>query len=106
MGHICVVAYGGDDVEFEPHRQCRSCGHRLSRYNGQPLCGACARARVRYSPVPPQVWAGESMRTALGLWDWAAVLTLVTEECGLSQLQLAALTGFSQPHISRLMKGQ
>ena len=46
------------------------------------------------------------MRAALGAWDWATVLTLIADECGVSQLQLAELTGFSQPHVSRLMKGQ
>ncbi|WP_344612095.1 hypothetical protein [Dactylosporangium salmoneum] len=45
------------------------------------------------------------MRTALSEWDWSAVLTLVVTATGISQLDLASLTGFSQPHVSRLMKG-
>jgi hypothetical protein len=46
------------------------------------------------------------MRKALAAWDWATVLTIVQRESGLNQLQIAQLTGFSQPHVSRLMNGQ
>ncbi|MEV6927080.1 helix-turn-helix transcriptional regulator [Dactylosporangium sp. NPDC051485] len=45
------------------------------------------------------------MRAALNEWDWSKVLTLVVAATGISQLDLANLTGFSQPHVSRLMNG-
>src|SRR4051794_924466 len=91
-------------------RRCKRCDQLLGRYNSQTTCGACTTARREGLPasslISPRIWAGDAMRAALAAWDWATVLTVLTEECGISQLQLAQLTGFSQPHVSRLMKGQ
>lgn len=91
-------------------RRCRDCGQVLSRYNEGERCGVCALSRRDGVPamafIPPSIWFEPVMRAALAEWDWATVLSSVATETGVSQLQLADLTGFSQSHVSRLMKGR
>lgn len=52
------------------------------------------------------MWADPQVRAALAVWDWQTVLQLVAASAGLTQGVLAAATGVSQPHISRLMSGR
>ncbi|MBN1174820.1 MAG: tetratricopeptide repeat protein [Micromonosporaceae bacterium] len=93
----------------DPDRQCATCGRQLSRYNPDRHCGACsvtARATATTFPfVPPAVWLDDQVRQALGAWDWSIVLPAVIEHTGASQIQIAAATGLSQAHVSRLATG-
>ena len=71
------------------------------------LCPIEARRRARpWHSSRRASGPNPSMRAALAEWDWATVLSSVATQTGVSQLQLADLTGFSQSHISRLMKGR
>lgn len=56
--------------------------------------------------TPTEVIAQPEFRRALALGDWSTVLRMVTRETGVSGATIAAATGVSQPHISRLLNGR
>jgi|ADGO01.1.fsa_nt_gi Helix-turn-helix. len=56
--------------------------------------------------TPQEVIAQPEFRRALALGDWSAVLRMVIKETGLSGAKIAAATGLSQPHVSRLLNGR
>jgi transcriptional regulator with XRE-family HTH domain len=56
--------------------------------------------------TPTEVIAQPEFRRALALGDWSTVLRLVIQETGASGATIAATTGVSQPHISRLLNGR
>jgi transcriptional regulator with XRE-family HTH domain len=55
--------------------------------------------------TPAEVIAQPEFRRALAFGDWPTVLRLVIQETGASGASIAAATGVSQPHISRLLNG-
>jgi transcriptional regulator with XRE-family HTH domain len=61
--------------------------------------------RKRYEPINPAVWERPDMRSALAVRDVAAVFRLLQKH-GLSQRQIAALTGQSQSEISEILGGR
>lgn len=56
--------------------------------------------------TPAEVIAQPEFRRALALGDWSTVLHAVMKETGTSGATIAAATGVSQPHISRLLNGR
>jgi transcriptional regulator with XRE-family HTH domain len=56
--------------------------------------------------IPAEVVAQPEFRRALALGDWSTVLRLVIQETGATGATIAAATGVSQPHISRLLNGR
>jgi transcriptional regulator with XRE-family HTH domain len=89
-------------------RVCVSCRvTRLSRYNSEPLCGACRQAAKDASPiVPTWLWDSVPMRSALARADIAAVVAVLRAAAGLTQEDLALLVNRSQATISRTELGQ
>lgn len=56
--------------------------------------------------TPVEVIERPEFQRALAAADWSTVLRLVTEETGASGAAIAAATGLSQPHVSRLLNGR
>ncbi len=93
-------------------RLCPACSKtRLSRYNHDPLCAPCMRA----SQVPPQftepatlawLWDSLLMREALARVDLSAVVAVFRAAAGLSQHELADISGWSQSSLSLFESGQ
>lgn len=81
---------------------------RLSRYNPDPLCGACERAaRETAVIVPPWLWDSEPMRQAWARLDPAAAVTILRSAAGLSQDGLGRLVdGWSQSVVSLIERGR
>ncbi|SDN26876.1 helix-turn-helix domain-containing protein [Allokutzneria albata] len=57
------------------------------------------------SPVTPEVWEQQEMRDALAARDISSVYRLLRRH-GVSQRQIAALTGQSQSEVSEILKGR
>src|SRR3954464_11016232 len=57
------------------------------------------------SPVTPEVWDQQEMRDALARRDISSVYRLLRRH-GVSQRQIAALTGQSQSEVSEILKGR
>lgn len=89
----------------KPTRRCGRCGIGLSQYNTEALCGACSRTSAP-SGVPDRAWRDRDVQQALALWDFGTLVRLVRRRAGLTQTAVAALTGFSQVHISQLETGR
>ncbi|MFJ6809059.1 helix-turn-helix domain-containing protein [Streptomyces anulatus] len=89
----------------EPTRRCGRCGIGLSQYNAETLCSACSRAST-LSSVPDRAWRDERVQQALAIWDFGQLVRLLRRRAGLTQSAVAALTGFSQAHISQLETGR
>lgn len=93
-------------------RLCPACRRtRLSRYNHDPLCAACMRAsRAVPSLADPGalvwLWDSAPMRDALVRVDLAAVVAVFRAAAGLSQYELADITGWSQSTLSLFETGQ
>jgi len=92
-------------------RLCRACRDTLlSRYNPDPLCAACTRA----AQAPPQeelgaptwLWDSSPWRRALARMDLATALAVFRAASGLSQHQLAEITGWSQSTLSLFESGR
>ncbi|MFE7585928.1 helix-turn-helix domain-containing protein [Streptomyces gardneri] len=89
-------------------RHCDRCGCRLSQYNSDALCAACARAHTldRHTPsVPARVWRDPDVRQALAAWDFGRASRLIRQRGSLRQEDLAQLTGLSQAFLSMLESG-
>ncbi len=92
-------------------RLCPACRKtRLSRYNPQPLCAPCTRA-ARTTPTmaergaPTWLWDSPPMRDALARVDLAAAVAVFRAAAGLSQHELADITGWSQSSLSLFESG-
>jgi transcriptional regulator with XRE-family HTH domain len=92
-------------------RVCPACRKtRLSRYNPDPLCAPCTRA-ARTTPAlaergaPTWLWDSRPMRDALARVDLAAAVTVFRAAAGLSQHELADITGWSQSSLSLFESG-
>jgi transcriptional regulator with XRE-family HTH domain len=92
-------------------RLCPACRKtRLSRYNPDPLCGPCTRA-ARTIPAlaergaPTWLWDSPPMRDALARVDLAAAVAVFRAAAGLSQHELADITGWSQSSLSLFERG-
>src|SRR3954462_5077292 len=57
------------------------------------------------SPVTPEVWDQQEMRDALARREISSVYRLLRRH-GVSQRQIAALTGQSQSEVSEILKGR
>jgi transcriptional regulator with XRE-family HTH domain len=94
-------------------RRCPACRHTLlSRYNKQPLCGPCTRA-AKMAPygedgyaAPTWLWDSKPWRDALARADLPAAVAVFRAASGLSQHQLADITGWSQGTVSFFENGQ
>jgi transcriptional regulator with XRE-family HTH domain len=94
-------------------RLCPACRKSLlSRYNKQPLCGPCTRA-AKTAPqgedghaAPTWLWDSSPWRDALARTDLPVALAVFRAASGLSQHQLAAITGWSQGTLSFFETGQ
>jgi len=79
--------------------QCRKT--RLSRYNNEPLCAACTReAREPGSGTPSWLYDSAPMRRALARHDIPLFSVVFRAATGMSQHDLARITGLSQSTIS------
>ncbi|ROO83700.1 helix-turn-helix protein [Actinocorallia herbida] len=86
-------------------RRCGGCGVSLSRYNPEPVCGACARAR-RCS-AEPWVFDTLEIREVLAGLDLAALVVTIREATGMSQQELAELVpGWTQTKVGRIERGE
>ena len=92
-------------------RLCPACRKtRLSRYNPDPLCAPCTRA-ARTTPAlaergaPTWLWDSPPMRDALARVDLAAAVAVFRAAAGLSQHELADITGWSQSSLSLFESG-
>lgn len=56
--------------------------------------------------TPAELFERPDFRRALAVGDWQTVLRVVIQETGTSGATIAAATGLSQPHISRLLNGR
>ncbi|MDJ0382109.1 helix-turn-helix domain-containing protein [Streptomyces sp. G-G2] len=90
-------------------RQCDDCGCRLSQYNPDGLCSACARSRIPSTPalpaVPERVWQDLDVRQALAALDFGKASRLIRQRGSLRQEDMAQLTGLSQAFLSMLESG-
>lgn len=91
-------------------RLCPACRRTLlSRYNQDPLCASCMRA-ARSAPLagtgaPAWLWDSQPWRDALARVDLGAALAVFRAASGLSQHQLAEITGWSQSTLSLFESG-
>jgi transcriptional regulator with XRE-family HTH domain len=94
-------------------RLCPACRNTLlSRYNPDPLCGPCTRA-ARMAPqgedgyaAPAWLWDSRPMRDALAKLDLPAAVAVFRGAVGLSQHELADITGWSQSTLSLFETGR
>ena len=90
-------------------RLCIDCNCRLSQYNDADLCAACSRRLCSASSpapcVPDRVWHDATVQSAVASWDFGRVSSLIREQAGLRQEDMAALTGLSQGFLSMLESG-
>ncbi|MFI1649770.1 helix-turn-helix domain-containing protein [Streptomyces avidinii] len=90
-------------------RHCDQCGCRLSQYNPDGLCAACARALIPAAPalpaVPDRVWHDAGVREALAALDFGKASRLIRQRGSLRQEDMAQLTGLSQAFLSMLESG-
>lgn len=56
--------------------------------------------------LPSDLLERPDLQRALAHGDWSTALTVIVRETGASQAGIAAATGLSQPHISRLLRGE
>ncbi|MEV7013045.1 helix-turn-helix transcriptional regulator [Streptosporangium sp. NPDC051022] len=85
-------------------RVCPACRiTRLSRYNHEPLCGAClTAAREGTGVTPVWIWDSAPLRQALARADMAAVLTILRGAVGMSQMDFGELLGWSQSVVTKV----
>ncbi|WP_332757690.1 helix-turn-helix transcriptional regulator [Streptomyces sp. MT206] len=90
-------------------RQCDDCGCRLSQYNPDGLCSACARSCIPSAPalpaVPERVWQDVDVRQAFAVLDFGKASRLIRQRSSLRQEDMAQLTGLSQAFLSMLESG-
>ena len=94
-------------------RYCAGCGSRLSSYNPQSRCGACAlsiRNEVHQPPsVPPEFWQTDQMRDACATWHLGRVIyayrTHPHHGQPLPQELVAGWLDLTQAQLSRIEKG-
>ncbi|MFD5629977.1 helix-turn-helix domain-containing protein [Streptomyces sp. NPDC127072] len=90
-------------------RVCADCECRLSQYNDEDRCAACARDRrldTRLQPrVPDTVWHDPEVQAALAAWDFGRSSRLIRERAMLRQDDMAHMTGLSQGFLSMLEAG-
>jgi transcriptional regulator with XRE-family HTH domain len=94
-------------------RLCPACRETLlSRYNKQPLCGPCTRA-AKVAPqgddgyaAPTWLWDSAPWRDALARADLPTAVAVFRAASGLTQHQLADITGWSQGTVSFFENGQ
>lgn len=89
-------------------RVCADCGCRLSQYNQDDRCAACARDR-RFDQsgprVPDAVWHDAEVQTAIATWDFGRASRLIRTRASLRQDDMAHMTGLSQGFLSMLEAG-
>lgn len=92
-----------------PARVCADCGCRLSQYNDEDRCSACARVRLLDTRlqrrVPDTVWQHPEVQSAIAAWDFGRASRLIRERAKLRQDDMARMTGLSQGFLSMLEAG-
>ncbi|GAA1892209.1 helix-turn-helix domain-containing protein [Actinomadura bangladeshensis] len=79
----------------------------MSRYNNDPLCGACLLAvRDRVGVTPAWLWDSVPLRQALARTDMAAVMAILRGAAGMSQLEFGHILGWSQSVITKIECGR
>ncbi|MFJ8795063.1 helix-turn-helix domain-containing protein [Streptomyces sp. NPDC102462] len=90
-------------------RVCADCGCRLSQYNQDDRCAACARDRRFHaqpeSRVPDSVWHDVEVQAAIVAWDFGRASRLIRTRANLRQDDMAHMTGLSQGFLSMLEAG-
>ena len=88
-------------------RRCQGCGFRLSRYNREDHCAACARSVFTRQPVHPAVparlWCLPAIQQALFNREFGEPAVYFASSQ--SEDILAASTGLSQAFLSMLESG-
>ncbi len=96
-------------TEFYAERSKRSAGARAQRKAPKPTKQAPARPPARDKPLAaledPAMFEGEEMRAALAARDITLVYRLLGQR-GVSQREIAARTGQSQPEVSDIVRGR
>ncbi len=109
---VLSLAPPGEEATMPGGRLCPACRKTLlSRYNPDPLCGPCTRA-ARTPPqgedgyvAPTWLWDSPPMRDALAKLDLPAAVAVFRAAAGLSQHELADITGWSQSTLSLFETG-
>ncbi|QXJ25851.1 helix-turn-helix transcriptional regulator [Actinomadura graeca] len=85
-------------------RVCPACRiTRLSRYNPDPLCGACLVAVRNGTGVTPLwLWDSVPLRNALARVDMAAVMAILRGAARMSQLDFGHILGWSQSVVTKI----
>lgn len=97
-----------------PTRSCSGCGARLSRYNKEALCNACARKGNKCSAAPrsaaqphePVLWVGNQRPSPPDGSTAGEILRDWRVSRGMTQTELARLLNWTQPYLSQLEGGR
>jgi transcriptional regulator with XRE-family HTH domain len=84
---------------------CPAC-HAAQVRRGVPLCGSCTRAAGHVAPRPAWTLDSPLLRRALADANLPGVLAIVRAACGLSQQDMAAVTGWSRATLSCYERGR
>ncbi|MGW1006455.1 helix-turn-helix domain-containing protein [Streptomyces sp. NPDC002520] len=91
-------------------RACADCGCRLSQYNLDERCAACARGRrleVLPGPsIPASALADVQVQAAIADRDFGRASRLIRAKAGIRQDDMASMTGLSQSFLSMLEAGR
>ena len=85
---------------------CPACHTGLLARRGDPLCPTCVKAAREVAVGPLWVFDSLLLREALAQMNMAAVPAIVRAACGLSQRDLAAITGWNPATLSYYERGQ
>jgi transcriptional regulator with XRE-family HTH domain len=77
----------------------------LTRLGGDPLCPTCMKAAREMPPRPSWLFDSPLLRQALAEVNLPAVPAIVRAACGVSQRDIAAMAGWSQPTLSYYERG-
>ena len=77
----------------------------LARLGGDPLCPTCMKAAREMPSQPSWLFDSPLLRQALAEVNLPAVPAIVRAACGVSQRDIAAMAGWSQPTLSYYERG-
>ena len=77
----------------------------LARRGGDPLCPTCMKAAREMPSRPSWLFDSPLLRHALAEVNMPAVPAIVRAACGVSQRDIAAMAGWSQPTLSYYERG-
>jgi transcriptional regulator with XRE-family HTH domain len=77
----------------------------LARLGGDPLCPTCMKGAREMASQPAWLFDSPLLRQALAEVNLPAVPAIVRAACGVSQRDIAAMAGWSQPTLSYYERG-